>query len=207
VSPPAGWPALFWSAFTRSKNAMVLIDDGRRHVDVNGAYLALVGYRREALIGRPVYDFVEGGRKLDDDEWQRALSHGDAYGDVALVRGDARVVQVEYAAHPEVVTGRRLILFVVLHSNARRGARDPRHPAGRTGVLSDRERQIVRLIAIGHSGPEIAAELHISHATVRTHVRNAQDKLGARSRAQLVAMALGDGDVTFAADHAVAVST
>jgi PAS domain S-box-containing protein len=207
VSPPAGWPALFWSAFKRSKNAMGLIDDARRHIDVNGAYLALVGHRREALIGRPVYEIVEGGPKLDDDEWQRAISHGDAYGNVALVRGDARIVQVEYAAHPEVVTGRRLILFVVLHSNARRGAREPRSSAGRTGVLSDREREIVRLIALGHSGPEIAAELHISHATVRTHVRNAQGKLGARSRAQLVAMALADGDLTTSSDHAVAVST
>ena len=61
------------------------------------------------------------------------------------------------------------------------------------GELSDREREIVHLVALGRSGPEIAEELGIAHDTVRTHVRNAMDKLGARSRAHLVAKALGEG--------------
>ena len=39
----------------------------------------------------------------------------------------------------------------------------------------------------------MADELHISHDTVRTHVRNAMAKLGARSRAHLVALVLADG--------------
>ncbi len=47
----------------------------------------------------------------------------------------------------------------------------------------------------GRSGPEIAYELHIAHDTVRTHVRNAMTKLGARSRAHLVAKALSDGAI------------
>ena len=51
----------------------------------------------------------------------------------------------------------------------------------------------MRLVAAGQTGPEIAEQLHISHATVRTHVRNAMAKVGARSRAHLVAKALGDG--------------
>ena len=51
----------------------------------------------------------------------------------------------------------------------------------------------MRLIARGESGPEIAAELHIAHDTVRTHVRNAMKKTGARSRAHLVAKVLGEG--------------
>ena len=53
--------------------------------------------------------------------------------------------------------------------------------------------EIVHLVALGASGPEIGDELSISHETVRTHVRNAMDKVGARSRAHLVAKALGDG--------------
>jgi DNA-binding NarL/FixJ family response regulator len=61
------------------------------------------------------------------------------------------------------------------------------------GELTDRELEIVRLVAQGESGPEIAADLHIAHNTVRTHVRNAMTKLGARSRAHLVAKALGEG--------------
>ena len=49
------------------------------------------------------------------------------------------------------------------------------------------------LIAMGETGPEIAEHLHLSHDTVRTHVRNAMAKLGARSRAHLVAKALSEG--------------
>jgi DNA-binding NarL/FixJ family response regulator len=60
-------------------------------------------------------------------------------------------------------------------------------------ALTPRQREIVHLVALGASGPEIGDELHISHQTVRTHVNNAMDNLGARSRAHLVAMALGDG--------------
>jgi DNA-binding CsgD family transcriptional regulator len=59
--------------------------------------------------------------------------------------------------------------------------------------LSRRECDVVRLVAAGASGPEIADELGIAHDTVRTHVRNASKKLGARSRAHLVAKALGEG--------------
>ena len=46
---------------------------------------------------------------------------------------------------------------------------------------------------MAHTGAELADAPHISHDTVRTHVRNAMTKLGARSRAHLVAKALGDG--------------
>ena len=49
-----GWAALFWEAFIRSKNAMVLLDEDRRHVAVNGAFLSLSGYQRGEIIGRPV---------------------------------------------------------------------------------------------------------------------------------------------------------
>ena len=50
-------------------------------------------------------------------------------------------------------------------------------------------------MALGGTAREIADELQISHDTVRTHVRNAMEKLHARSRAHLVAEALADGVV------------
>jgi PAS domain S-box-containing protein len=40
----SGWSALFRDAFNQSRNAMVLLDDERRHVEVNGAYVQLLGY-------------------------------------------------------------------------------------------------------------------------------------------------------------------
>jgi DNA-binding NarL/FixJ family response regulator len=63
----------------------------------------------------------------------------------------------------------------------------------RTGValLSPREREILGLLAEGWSGAEIALQLYLSAETVRTHIRNAVQKLGARTRTQAVALVVG----------------
>jgi DNA-binding NarL/FixJ family response regulator len=65
----------------------------------------------------------------------------------------------------------------------------PRLDARALAQLTTRERQIVGLVAHGLSNTEIATTLTISHATAKTHVSRAMTKLGARDRAQLVALA------------------
>jgi PAS domain S-box-containing protein len=188
-----GWPALFWTAFKGSRNAMVLLDEDRLQLEVNGAYLKLLGYPRDELVGRPVWEFVAGGPQLAEREWRATIATGEFSGEAALVRADGTTVTVQYAGHTEVVTGQQRVLFVALSTS--RWGRHPRRDAdrGAPGALSAREREIVRLVAAGDTGPEIAEQLHISHDTVRTHVRNAMAKVGARSRAHLVAKALGGG--------------
>ena len=188
------WSGLFSAAFRQSANAMVLLDERRRHVDANGAYLKLLGHGREELLGRPVYHFIAGGPTASPAEWSAALAAREFTGEVDLLPADGSTVSVQWAATVEVVTGHRLVLFVVLSTSrwGRRFRRDISHES-ESGALSDREREIVRLVALGRTGPEIADELHIAHDTVRTHVRNAMTKVGARSRAQLVAKAIGDG--------------
>jgi PAS domain S-box-containing protein len=188
-----GWAALFWSAFKDSRNAMVLLDEHRRHVDVNGAYLKLAGYTRDEVIGRPVWEYIAGGPLQTGREWDRAIARGELSGQAGLVCADGTTVTVQYAGHTEVATGQRLVLFVALSTSrwGRHSRRDSE--TGTREALSAREREIVQLVAAGETGPEIAEHLHISHDTVRTHVRNAMAKVGARSRAHLVAKALGDG--------------
>jgi DNA-binding NarL/FixJ family response regulator len=61
------------------------------------------------------------------------------------------------------------------------------------GVLTDRERQVVALVAQGLSNEEIAQRLVVSPATARTHVSRAMVKLRARDRAQLVVLAYQSG--------------
>jgi PAS domain S-box-containing protein len=189
-----GWPALFASAFGQSRNPMLLVDGERRVVDVNGAFVRLLGRNRDGLVGHRVYELIDGGPLATPDEWHHTIAQRRFTGEATLLTAAGERVAVQWGATTEVVTGRRLVLFVTLSTSRWGGSfrRDAAPPAsGRS--LSRREREIVRLVARGESGPEIAEELGIAHDTVRTHVRNAMDKLGARSRAHLVARALGEG--------------
>ena len=63
-------------------------------------------------------------------------------------------------------------------------------------VLTEREREVMALVAAGRSNEEIAEQLVITPATAKTHVSRAMAKLGARDRAQLVVMAYETGLVT-----------
>jgi DNA-binding NarL/FixJ family response regulator len=63
----------------------------------------------------------------------------------------------------------------------------------RLAVLTDRERDAVRLAALGLTNDEIATELIISPLTAKTHLNRAMTKLGARDRAQIVIIAYETG--------------
>jgi DNA-binding NarL/FixJ family response regulator len=66
----------------------------------------------------------------------------------------------------------------------------------RLAVLTEREREVVRLVATGLSNEEIARELFISPLTAKTHITRAIAKLGVRDRVQLVIVAFEDGLVS-----------
>jgi len=85
---------------------------------------------------------------------------------------------------------RRLIASIVGRGTSR--------PIGTTSlsVLTDREREVLALVATGMSNDEIAAALLMSPLTAKTHVSRAMTKLQARDRAQLVVIAYETGLVT-----------
>jgi DNA-binding NarL/FixJ family response regulator len=97
-----------------------------------------------------------------------------AAGEALLSPGVTRRLIAEFAAQP----GRRTV------------------PPPRLGVLTEREREVMALVAAGLSNQEIAEGLVVSPATVRTHVSRAMTKLQARDRAQLVMLAYETGLVT-----------
>ena len=59
--------------------------------------------------------------------------------------------------------------------------------------LTDREQQVLRLVAAGHSGPDIAEQLFIEASTVKTHLQHVYEKLGVSERAAAVAEAMRRG--------------
>ena len=60
-------------------------------------------------------------------------------------------------------------------------------------LLTDREIEILRLVAKGMTTQEIAVQLHRAEVTVKWHIRNAMRKLGAVSRTEAVALAIRRG--------------
>jgi DNA-binding NarL/FixJ family response regulator len=63
----------------------------------------------------------------------------------------------------------------------------------RSGALSERECEVLEQIARGHSIEDISGDLFLSPHTVRTHIKNILRKMGARTRAHAVAMAISEG--------------
>ena len=180
--------------FEQSTNPMALVTESRRFAEVNPSIERLLGYPRDKLVGRAVEDLLpDSEHPILETEWQRFLGTGAFVGERDLVREDGLTVSFEFAAHTEQVTGRRLVLFVVMHAEVETSVEKRDDVASGSQSLSRREREIVEQVARGESGEEIAARLGLSPETVRTHVRNAKEKLEARNRAQLVAIALAQG--------------
>jgi two-component system nitrate/nitrite response regulator NarL len=80
-----------------------------------------------------------------------------------------------------------------IRSVVRTGAFHSERPAPAAAVVTAREYDVLRLVAAGHTNPEIGTELNLSLNTVKTYLRSVMHKLSARNRAQLIANARGHG--------------
>lgn len=100
------------------------------------------------------------------------------------------------AADDELVEAIRRAAAGDTYLNPRLGAAlaaAPDRPAGPPGDLTEREAEILRLIALGHTNAEIGEQLFLSVRTVESHRAHIQQKLGRSSRAELVRYALDNG--------------
>ncbi len=100
------------------------------------------------------------------------------------------------AADDELVEAVRRAAAGDTYLNPRLGAAlaaAPERPAGPPGDLTEREAEILRLIALGHTNAEIGRQLYLSVRTVESHRAHIQQKLRRSSRAELVRYALEHG--------------
>jgi two-component system response regulator NreC len=113
----------------------------------------------------------------------------------ATLRAGAGAYVVKDAAGDELVQAVQLVLRgeTYLHPQlgARIAAQDPQQADD--DDLSDREREVLELLALGHTNAEIASQLFLSVRTVESHRAHVQQKLGLTSRAELVRYALDRG--------------
>jgi DNA-binding CsgD family transcriptional regulator len=110
----------------------------------------------------------------------RLLGRSDRERGIAILR-DAAVAAARSGALTEQQVAEKALRQL--------GVRTWRRRAGGGGPLTDREREIVRLISEGASNPAIAQQLFVSRKTVERHVSNVLKKVGARNRAELAAKA------------------
>ena len=97
------------------------------------------------------------------------------------------------SADDELLDAIRLAAEGGTYLNPRLGARlaaRPDEPAGPPDDLTDRELEVLKLIALGHTNSEIAARLYLSVRTVESHRAHIQQKTRLSSRAELVRYAL-----------------
>jgi DNA-binding CsgD family transcriptional regulator len=169
---------------------MVIVDLDRRIVAVNDAGAAVAGRPVESLVGVPFSRLLDDPHEaLDDAAWRSLVFSGETFGHRRIRRPDGSTTVVDFAMRAATIDERVLVLGVGIHAHVDRDANDAHAPA----PLTPREREIVRLIALGFVSREICEQLHVAPDTVRTHVRNAMAKTGARTRAHLIAIALSDG--------------
>jgi two-component system, NarL family, response regulator NreC len=118
------------------------------------------------------------------------MQNEPSYARKALAGGALGYVLKE-AAEEELVEAIKRAALGDTYLNPRLGARVAAEgPAGPLDGLSDRELDVLRLIALGHTNVEIGEQLHLSIRTVETHRAHIQQKLSLSSRADLVRYAL-----------------
>ena len=123
----------------------------------------------------------------DDPRYVREAFEAGASGYVLKEAADTEVVGAVRA----VAAGERYVHPLWAHGSSRQ--RSEERKRAEADPLSDREREVLRLLALGHTNQEIAQMLYISVRTAETHRAHIMQKLGLSSRAELVRYALDQG--------------
>jgi DNA-binding CsgD family transcriptional regulator len=174
----------------QSLHGMVAVDEHRRVVEANQAACVLSQRPRSTLIGGTILEFsAPEVRTWIDERWATLHRDGTVSGRWPVRLPDGKVLDVDYFATANVRPGRHLVVFTARRLDEVGGAADG------SDAITEREGEVLRLLALGYNGPEIAERLVVTVDTVRTHIRRLKAKLGARTLPHLIALAIRDGQI------------
>ena len=170
--------------------------------DVEETIRKLKGYKPDILLldlhmpGGPSLQYIPEMREASPETRIVVLTMQNSPGFVReALRAGALGYVTKEAADDELVEAVRLAADDQPYLHPRLGARLATEPIeeGPPDDLTEREVQVLRLIALGHTNTEIASQLYLSVRTVESHRAHIQQKLRLSTRAELVRYALDHG--------------
>src|SRR3954451_2266588 len=171
--------------------------------DVDAALRTTRGHKPDVLIldlnmpGGSSLDAIPQIRSSSPETQIAVLTRRDEPASARQALGAGALAYVlKEAADDELVTAVRRAAAGETYLNPQLGARmaaEPAQPAGPPDDLSEREVEVLRMIALGHTNSEIAGQLYLSIRTVESHRAHIQQKLRRSSRADLVRYPLDHG--------------
>jgi DNA-binding CsgD family transcriptional regulator len=176
---------------------IVLIGNDHRYRHANPASCLFLRKTAAELRGLRTHDLVtERQHRTVDALWAELLTAGQVAGSIPLRTSDGRQIQIDYRGAANVLPGMHLFAWMPAQwadDELTAGFAEP--VRARPGVLSERERDVLAQLAAGATLEQIAERRNLSVSTVRTHLRNAMRRLGARHRTQALAIALRSGEL------------
>ena len=183
----------FARIFNRTSLPMGLVDNSRAHVDVNRPARLLLRHSLTQLQTLRIDDLTPpADAPILEAAWNRLQRFGYASGHYRSRFADGSELLTVYAAVANVLPGRHLTVFQPADwpEDELDDFDLQETPEPLAGPLSPRELEVLTGVAAGYDLQQVADELTIARATVRTHLRNALRKLGARNRPHGVAVAM-----------------
>jgi DNA-binding CsgD family transcriptional regulator len=186
----------FWRVFESSRVPMTMADSRRQHLAANAPARLFFRLTLADVLERRIDDLTPPDKMpLLYERWAHLMNAGSVAGPYDICLPDGCELSIVYSAVANALPGQHLIVFApadwppheLLDLHEAAATQAPNR------AISPREREVLRLIAAGADRQEIAHELTISVATVRTHVRNILRKLNARNRAHAISLAMQQG--------------
>jgi DNA-binding CsgD family transcriptional regulator len=191
---PSAVSAATTASFEDSLVPMLIADDHRRYMDANRAACLLLRLQRAEVLQLTIDDLTPPGLAAQTAQlWDEFLRAGSQTGTFELSMPDGGRLSVDYSATARIQPGRHLSLLYFPASRKEQGLLTASERD--LALLTEREREVLTLIAMGERGAAIALSLGVSPATVESHVRHCLEKLGAKNRAHAITLGLQRGEI------------